>query len=261
MVRVVASNPVDHVLDHTLWQGTVDVGPYEVPLMFTKHMLGVTISAGLVLITMTLVARQVKRAVAGNRATHGHVANFFEVIILFIRNEMVLPNMGAEGLKYIPWFLTFFFFILFNNLLGMVPEIGTPTGNFMVTSALAGTVFLLIFGLGMWEQGAFSFFKNLVPHGVPWWLWPLMFVIEMISPVARCFALSMRLFANMLAGHIVLAALLMIPIVLDAAIVGVPFVLVAVGMGFLEIFVSFLQAYIFTLLSIIFIGAAVHPEH
>jgi F-type H+-transporting ATPase subunit a len=118
---------------------------------------------------------------------------------------------------------------------------------------------------GMKEQGAVSFWKNLVPHGIPLWLWPLMLVIEIVGLIAKPFALTIRLFANMTAGHIVLAVLLGFTVVAKTLLMGaliVPAsVLGAVAISCLEVFVAFLQAYIFTFLSAVFIGMCLHPEH
>jgi F-type H+-transporting ATPase subunit a len=201
--------------------------------------------------------------VGEGRSPRGHFVNFFESIILFVRNEIILPNMGHKGVKYIPYFLTFFFFILFSNLLGMLPWAGTCTGNLSVTASLAGIVFFMIFVFGSIEQGGpHVFLKNMVPGGTPWWLWPFMFLIEaVVGPLAKCFALAMRLFANMIAGHIVIAVLLGMGIVLQSTAVGFVASLGAVAMSLLEIFVCFLQAYIFTLLAVIFVGGAIQPEH
>jgi len=276
----VSLDPVHHVLDEYvlglssggdwvfLWRDPealaafqpARLGPFDIVL--TKHMLSISLVAILVFTVMSIVAARIRESVAGMRAPRGRLVNLIEAMVLFVRDEMVIPNMGERGVKYIPVFLTFFFFILLSNLLGLIPEIGTSTGNINVTASLAGMIFLLIFILGSIEQGGpHRFFRNLVPHGLPFWLVPLMFVIELIGPVAKCFALAMRLFANMIAGHIVIAALLSLGILFQSIAVGSAAALGAMAMGLLEVFVCILQAYIFTLLSIVFIGAAIHPEH
>lgn len=251
-------DPLHHVLDQVLFH--VDLGSLRVGV--TKHMIGVVVVALLVFVVMFTIAAQAKRSIVEERAPRGRFANFFEALILYVRDEMVMPNMGQHGVKYIPVFLTFFFFILFGNLVGMIPQVGAATGNINVTGTLAMLVFLMIFVFGSIEQrGLHKFLFNLVPRGVPFWLWPLMFVIELIGPVAKCFALAMRLFANMIAGHIVIASFLALGVLMHSAAVEVVGMIFAIAMSMLEVFVCFLQAYIFTLLAIVFIGAAVHPEH
>jgi F-type H+-transporting ATPase subunit a len=159
--------------------------------------------------------------------------------------------------------MTVFFFVLGMNLLGMVPGSTTATANINVTAGMATVTLSVILVGGMREQGALAFWKNLIPHGVPAGLKPLLFLIEVIGIFAKVFALTVRLFANMTAGHIVLFVLIafiivfknMFYVVIPASVVG------AVAISCLEVFVAFLQAYIFTFLSTVFIGAALHPEH
>lgn len=276
-----AANPIDHVVDSYLFGFTkygefvmhwpadgVDplmAGPF--PLVITQHMLGVMIVSLLVYGVMTLLAEMATASVDAEHAPRGKFANFFEPIVMYIRNEMLMPSMGSHGLKYLPYFLTFFFFILFSNLIGLVPGMGTVTSNWNVTFALAVIVFLMIFVFGSIENGGLGkLVLNMVPSGLPWPIWPLLFVIEVIiGPLVKGAALCIRLFANMVGGHLVITVLLGMGALTEIATLSVGITVVstlaAVAMGLLEIFIAFLQAYIFTLLAIIFVGMAVHPEH
>jgi F-type H+-transporting ATPase subunit a len=233
------------------------------PAYFTVH------GFSLLVVTVLLVFGAFK-AVAGVAARpkdgRGVTAQLFEVLIKFVRDEVAGPNLGPHGGKYVPLMLTFFFFILFANLWGMIPLFVTqsPTANINVTATLAGIVLLCMFVLGIKEQGLGHFVKNLVPSGLPWPILILMYPIEMIGPLAKAFALCIRLFANMIAGHIVLAAFggLALTAAGEINMVSVaPAYLMSVAISCLEVFVAFLQAYIFTLLASVFIGSFVHPDH
>lgn len=186
----------------------------------------------------------------------------------WIREEMVLPVMGRElGTKFLPYFLSVFFFVLFMNLLGLVPTAATATASIFVTAALALTTFLAMVGCGIVIQGPFAYVKNLVPH-VPLLLWPLMFVVEVIGLLVKPFALMIRLFANMSGGHMVVLSFMGLIFFMGqlwgpagawgASPIGAGF---AVFIMIIESFVALLQAYIFTQLSILFVNASVHPEH
>ncbi len=183
-----------------------------------------------------------------------------ELFVLFVRDKIATAYLGKEdGPAFTPFFCTLFLFILTMNLIGLVPCFRTPTGNVNVTGALA----LLVLGTmiigSVWRHGLLGFFKTFIPHGVPW---PVLFVlvpIEFIGLFIKAFALMIRLFANMLAGHIVLLSLLGLVIIFGAA--GLPAVVMALAIDLMEVGVAILQAYIFTLLSAVFIGQTLHPEH
>ncbi len=186
----------------------------------------------------------------------------------WIRDEMVYPVMGPEmGRRFLPYFLTLFFFILFMNLMGLVPFSATATSSIFVTGALALTTFVAMIVCGMVAQGPIAFWKNLVPH-VPAALWPLMFGVEVVGLLVKPFALTIRLFANMTGGHMVVLSFIGLIFFLGqlwgaagawgASPLGVAF---AVFIMIIESFVALLQAFIFTQLSIIFVNASVHPEH
>jgi len=159
------------------------------------------------------------------------------------------------------YFLTLFFFILTCNLLGLVPWGATATGNISVTATLALTTFVLINLAGIRKQGLWHYVQSFIPHGLPFWLIPLMFVIEILGLFTKSFALCIRLFANMIAGHIVMLALISLIFIFKSIWIAPVSVAAAIGVGLLEIFVALLQAYIFTMLTALFVGAAVNPQH
>ena len=188
---------------------------------------------------------------------------------LFVRDEMVYPNMGKEdGDRFLPFFLALGFFILSMNLMGLVPGSATATASIFVTGALAVVTLASMIGAGMVAQGPLAYWKNLVPH-VPGWLVPLMFVVELMGVLVKPVALMIRLFANMTGGHMVVLSFMGLIFffagVEQDALKG--FGIAPVGVGFavfimiIEGFVACLQAYIFTQLSIIFVGLSIHPEH
>lgn len=196
---------------------------------------------------------------------------------LWVRDEMVYSVMGKEeGRAFVPLFLFMFFFVAFQNVIGLVPSLGhsfpfaiyTATGTPYVTGALAIVTLSLMLGLGIKKNGI-AFFKNLVPHGLPIALVPIMFVIELISLFVKPFALTIRLFANMLAGHLVIASAIALIFLFTkmqgGAITSYLTLLPCVGMAIfiyiIEAFVTLLQAYIFTFLSINFIYQSMHQEH
>lgn len=196
------------------------------------------------------------------------LTRIFAGFALWVRDEMVVATLGKEvGRKLTPYFLTLFFFILFMNLMGLVPHSATATASIFVTGALAVVTFVSMIGGGMVAQGPFSFWKNLVPH-VPIAIWPLMLVVELAGLVIKPFALMIRLFANMTGGHMVVLSFMGLIFYFAAtASPAVGWAASPVALGFaifimiIESFVALLQAYIFTQLTILFVGASIHPEH
>jgi F-type H+-transporting ATPase subunit a len=226
------------------------IGSYELPI--TKHTI-MLVTAAILLLVLLLPLRRIRGGVP-----HG-MGNFLEMLIIFIRDEVIYPNLGEkDGRKYLPYFLTIFFFILFANLLGMVPYGSTPTGNISVTAGLAGISLLVMIGSGVARWGLFGYLGSFIPHGVPAFVIPILFPIEIIGILVKHFALSIRLFANMLAGHAVISVFL--ALISSFAIAPIS-IIGSVAISMLELFVAALQAYIFTMLSSLFIGGALHPEH
>jgi len=192
------------------------------------------------------------------------IASLLEMLIIFLRDEIAIANLGKkDGVKFTPLIATFFLFILTCNLMGLIPLFSTPTGNINVTAALALITFFTGQVFGIKNNGFFKHFKSLVPSGVPAPLFPLLFVIEIMGLLAKHFALIMRLFANMVAGHIVIFAFLSLIIILKSFwFIVAPFSIgFAIFVNVLELLVAFIQAYVFTILSTLFIGMALHPDH
>lgn len=200
---------------------------------------------------------------------------------LWVRDEMVYSVMGKEeGKKFAPFFMFMFFFIVFMNVIGLIPSAGelghhfpfmiyTATGSPYVTGALALITLAMMLGCGIKKNGLVGFFKGLVPHGLPLPLIPIMFVIEVVSLLVKPFALTIRLFANMLAGHLVIASSIGL-IFLFANLQGgawtsyltaLPCFGMAVFIYIIEAFITLLQAYIFTFLSINFVYQSIHQDH
>jgi F-type H+-transporting ATPase subunit a len=210
--------------------------------------------------------------IKGGKLARGKVWNLLEVFLLYIRNHVARPCIGDHDAdRFVPFLWTMFFFVLGCNLMGMIPWMGSPTGALATTAALAMTTFLVVVGAGSMQLGVVGFWKAQVPHmdlpkPIAVLLIPLIFVIEVLGLFIKHGVLAVRLLANMMAGHVVLAVILAFigaSAVAGQAIWGgvtVASVLGATALSLLELFVAFLQAYIFTFLSALFIGAAVHPH-
>jgi F-type H+-transporting ATPase subunit a len=251
--HILDSNEIEIPFTHaTIELPVLHVGPWELPI--TKHVVMMWIAGLLVFLLLRAAVRR-----ANEPVPHG-LRNALETLIVFIRDEVARKSIPHGSERFTGYLLTTFFFILSMNLLGLVPFMATPTGNISVTAALAIMAFLVIQVGGIREYGPIKHFGNLVPPGLPAWLAPLMFVLELLSMFIKPFALCIRLFANMMAGHVVILAFISLIFILGifAAPVAVGF---AVFVYFLEILVAFIQAYIFTMLTAQFIGMSVHPAH
>jgi F-type H+-transporting ATPase subunit a len=183
-----------------------------------------------------------------------------ELIIVFLRDDVVLPNMGPKGLKYMPYILTTFFYILIMNLSGLIPFGVTATGNIMVTAGLAIIAFFMFQISAIKAQGI----KHYLAHmsgGAPWFLWPIMIPIEILGLFTKPFALCMRLFANMTGGHIVILSLFGLIFMFRSFVVAPVSLLFVVGIYMLELFVALLQAYVFTMLTSLFMGLGMQSEN
>lgn len=191
----------------------------------------------------------------------GTAANIMESLVLFVRDELAVKNIGKqEAGRYTPYLLSIFFFILTMNLLGLFPWSATATANIAVTCALALCTFFLTQAASIRAAGVGGYLAHLT-GGVPWWLWPIMVPVEILGLFTKPFALTVRLFANMVAGHVVIFFLLSLTFLLGTLVmvpVGIAF---ALAIYLLELFVAFLQAYVFTMLSALFIGMGVAMGH
>ncbi len=227
---------------------------FGIDISITKHVVMMWVAALLLIVGLALMGRRRRRVPKGLSA-------ILEMFVVFIRDEIAVKNIGKEGIRHVPYLLTTFFFILICNLLGLIPWGSTPTGNLMVTAALAVVAFLAIQAAGFQQFGFLGYFRSLVPQGVPPGIREFILGIEFIGMLTKPFALCMRLFANMLAGHIVILALLGLIFVFKSYFVVPVSIGLALFIYMLEIFVAFLQAYIFTMLTAVFIGMTRHPAH
>ncbi|HEX9051864.1 MAG TPA: F0F1 ATP synthase subunit A [Anaeromyxobacter sp.] len=221
----------------------------------TKHLVMMWL-ASIVLLVMLFSSLRRKNVVPSG------LYNFFEMLVQFVRNEIALKNIGEkDGDRFVPYLVTAFFFILFVNLFGLVPYAATATGNLAVTVALAVFTFVITQYAAIKAMGLGAWLKHLT-GGVAVWLWPIMVPVEILGLFTKPFALTVRLFANMLAGHIVILSLLGLIYALNSQWVAFGSVPMALGIFLLELFVGFVQAYIFTMLSSLFIGQGLaHHGH
>jgi len=270
-----AGNPLEHVVDHPIITRN---GWY----VLTNHMVMMCIAALLMLIIFPIIT---KRYRSGELVPTG-TRNFFEAILLYVRNDVAKPVLGDDADRFMPFLWTAFFFILFNNLLGLLPLepitgpivrkitgdphahaiYGTATGNIYVTGTLALISWLVIQIAGIRANGLVNYAKHFL-GGAPWYMALVMIPVEIMGMFVKPVALAIRLFANMAAGHILVAVI--ISFAGTAALlgtgaligIGIPVILGATAIMVLETFVAFLQAYIFTFLTALFIGQLVVHEH
>ena len=244
-----------HIMDHN-WG--LSLG--GVPLPITTHTITL-LSVSLVLIIFLAWATRPHVSHAGRLLT-----TLLEEYVTFIRDGLVLPNMGPEGRGFLPYFCTLFLFILSVNLAGMIPGMKSANANISITAALALCSGGVILYSGLKYHGVIGFLKSFIPSGTPWWLVPLIFPLEVISTIIKVSVLAIRLFANMFSGHVALLCLLFMIFMLGQTnwMMGAGSVLPIMGlelfMTCLELLVAFLQAYVFTLLTAIFAGAVIHTH-
>ena len=297
VMEKVGPNIISHVSNSDLSHPII-----HLPIIFgidfsvTKHVLMLWIVAFVVSVSILIPVR--KYLSSGSSVPTGWM-NAIEAVVKFIRDSIAKPNVGEKWvMTWAPVLLTFFFFILFANGIGMVPIFdvlglvnrfllgvpysdshnaingmlhggGTATGNFNVTGALATVTFFSIMTAGILAHGFIKHWKNLVPHGLAWPVYIILIPIEVMGLFVKPFALTMRLAANMTGGHIALLALLSLMAIFgemfSSAVAGIGVSLVAVPMAAaiagLEVIVVLVQAYVFTLLTAVFIGMAIHVHH
>ena len=270
-----------HLVDSNEWEtpfgvvhlprfDPIHVGPLTLDFSITKHVLFMFFAAVLVALLLITAARSASKAHrAGAETGPKGAANVVEAFILFLRDEVALRNIGHGGERYVPYIVSVFFFILFCNLLGLVPWGASANGNISVTAALAVLTFIIVEVAGMRALGARGYLKTIfyAPEGMsplmkaPMYL--IMTPVEFLSKITKPFALAIRLYANMTAGHAVVLALtgLIVTAVLGNVFWAAPAPLImAVAIMILEIFVAVLQAYIFAMLSAVFIGLIRHAH-
>lgn len=277
-----ADNPLGHVVDKVLI-----ATPGGMPLL-TMHMVTLFVATLLTLWVLLRAAKSIGTGPesAGNERylTRGSVAQMVEAICSYLREKVVRPQLGDQTDKYIPYLWSVFFFILFNNLVGLVPLLdvqhlvgaigwgdshwavvgGTATGNIAVTAALAIIAFIVIQAHGLRENGVVGYLKHLTA-GTPVALWIIMIPVEIMGTFIKPFALAIRLFANMVAGHTLLATLIMFTKmglegvgIFGGGAITLVAVVSSIAISFLELFVAFLQAFVFMFLVTVFIAQLSH---
>ena len=276
---------------------TISVGGWNV--IVSNHMLVVTAAALLLLALIPVAARPRRTRPGGpappeaspdarasrsrtrlgegasrSRMVPAGLANLIESICVFLREEVARPVMREHTDRYIGFVWTVFFFVLSLNLLGMVPSEkiialltgrenhfgGPATANIYVTGGLAAVTFLMTHIYGIRQQGFGHYIINFAPQA-PWWIMPLLYFLEIITAFVRPFTLAVRLFANIIAGHILVATFLGLILVFKNYCAAVASVSAVVAVSFLELLVAFIQAFIFTFLSTLYIGFSISPEH
>ncbi len=188
------------------------------------------------------------------------ITNMLESLVIFVRNEICINYLGEkDGKRFAPLFLNFFFFILVLNIMGLIPFFSTATANINITAGLALITLSTMIIMGIARNGVFGFIKLFAPSGVPFPVLIILFPIEIIGFFVKPFALTIRLFANMFAGHLVIFSI--IGLVITFGLAALPALFLGLFIYLLEILVAFLQAYIFTMLSAMFVGEMLHPHH
>jgi len=287
IIEHVSNSPLDHPI---IPLPTV----FGINLSVTKHVLMLWLVAGFLLVVVTWSVRKYLRK--GAQASPSGFMSVLEVMVEFIRDSVVLPNVGRKYVNtWTPLALTFFLFILTANVVGLVPIFEflglvdrlllhtsehsiinqvlhggtTATGNYNVTAALATITFFAIIAAGSKAHGFIQHWKNLVPHGLAWPIYILLIPIEVMGMFVKPFALTMRLAANMTGGHIAILAITSLVFILSnlfhtswAGLGMLPISIgLAVGISGLEIIVVLVQAYVFTTLTAVFIGMAINVHH
>jgi F-type H+-transporting ATPase subunit a len=257
----VAEHIFHHVADEVWVPLGFWIGAHHIDISITKHVINMWIAAGILLL---LLAAAVRRRAMIPKGGY----NLVETFVLFVRDEIAVKNIGHHADAYTPYLCSAFFFILFMNLAGLLPipaidgkfpGISTATGNLGVTVVLALFTFVITQIAGMRAQGAVGYWAHLVPAGVPKWLFPIMVPVEVLGLFTKPFALTVRLFANMVAGHIVIFFLIALTVLISPLVAPVS-VAFALGIYMLELFVALVQAYVFTMLSAVFIGMTQHAH-
>ncbi len=236
--------------------GQVDETVSVLDFSITKNVAAMFVAILVILIVFISVAGAYKKRVG--KAPKG-LQSLIEPIIVFVRDDIAKPNIGHKYAKFMPYLLTVFFFIWFNNLLGLIPIFpggANVTGNIALTFVMAlGTMIIVN------VNGNKYYWKHIFLPSVPFWLWPLMVVVEVVGIISKPFALMVRLFANITAGHIIVLSLISLIFIFETLAIAPVSVAFVLFMDVLELLVAFLQAFIFTLLTALFIGMAVEEHH
>jgi len=226
-------------------------------LSITNEMVLLWLAAAITFVVLTLACRR------RQLVPHGWFQNLFEALVQFIERDVAGENIGKDGRAWCPFLLTLFFFILFANLMGLLPfpeHVKAMTSSFSVPVGLALVVFVVTLGINLKHNGVFGFARKFMPAGVPKWAAVMIVPIEIISWLVKPFSLSIRLCANMVAGHALLFVFIFLMMEVAWFVAALPYV-GAVIMSAFEIFVSFIQAFVFTMLSAMYIRDALEHSH
>ena len=243
----------------------VHIGPLTMDLSPTKHVVMMLLAAVICTLLLVTAARSQAHHVTNGRTPRG-LGNAMEAVVLYLRNEIILPNVGHHGDSYVPFCLTLFFFILVMNMLGLLPWGSSATGNISVTAMLAICSFVVVEIAGMRTLGrkylgTVIYWPSDMPLAVKAPITLIMTPVEIISKFTKPVALAIRLFANMTAGHVLVLALLSLIFTFASWLVLPAPLLAATAIMVLELFVAFLQAFVFTLLVSVFIGQIRESAH
>jgi F-type H+-transporting ATPase subunit a len=242
------------LLHHFELHPIVGIHLFGIDLSITKAVVMMWIACCLTFLLLVVGGRRAKIVPSG-------VQNFVEAVVDFLRTNMILETLGEEGLAWFPFIATLFFFILFCNLLGLIPGAFTATSNINVTATLAIVVFFCTQAAGVAKHGIFGYLKKFVPKDIPIFIIPIMLPIEIVSQLAKPFSLAVRLFANMTAGHGVILVFLFMIIMFKSWMIAVVPLIGVVVMSAFEIFVALIQAYIFATLAAMYIAEAIQEAH
>ena len=241
-------------------------GSMVIDFSVTRHLFFMLVGSVILLVMALRMAGKYRRGIGARTAPRGRGQNAFETLVMFVRDEIARPNIGPKADRFVPYLLTAFFFILVLNLLGLVPFSATATANISVTAVLATFTFVMTQVFASKDHWKHVFW----PPGVPTFVKPILIPVEILGLFTKPFALAIRLFANMTAGHLVILSLIGLIFTFAKLFgAGAGYGVAPVSIAFalfiycLEILVAFLQAYVFTMLSAIFIGMAVaeHDHH
>jgi F-type H+-transporting ATPase subunit a len=265
---IFANSAFDHVLDTKHWHlfESIDLG-FTVPLGLSKFI----VLQLLVAATICAIYIPLARRARGGQPVRGPFWNMFEAVLTFIRDEVAKPAIGEHDAdKFVPFLWTIFLYILFNNLFGLVPFLGSATGSLWVTAGLALCSFAVIHGAAIVRHGPVHYLVSYYPHiDAPGGVFIGLFIafMEIVGHGIKTFVLAVRLYANIFAGHTVLAVILSFIVMAKNTPsflfwpIGIGSALFIVALSFLELLVAFLQAYVFTYLTSLFLGSTLHPEH
>jgi F-type H+-transporting ATPase subunit a len=263
---ILAVNFFEHVLDTSHWHIFESMGiGFKLPQPFTKFIVLELIACAIIAFFYIRLARKIQ----DGSPARGWWSNALEAVAVFIRDEVAKPTLGEHDYdKFVPFLWTMFLFILVNNLLGLFPFMGSATGSLWVTGALAVCAFCVIHGAAIAKHGPVHYLATYFPHiEAPGGTLIAIFIglMEIVGHFIKAFVLAVRLFANIFAGHTVLAVILTFVVLARNSPLFWPIsfgsTLFIVTLSFLEIFIAFLQAYVFVYLASLFLGMTLHPEH